>query len=70
MASSLKFVFQFPPVQGFFDTGYGIIYIFGEMHENQVESIITHETLHYVLQRVVSKRASLKLDNISEQVEN
>jgi hypothetical protein len=70
MASSLKFVFQFPPVQGFFDTGYGIIYIFGEMHENQVESIIVHETLHYVLQKVVGKRASLKLDNISEQVEN
>ena len=68
MAKSLKFVFQFPPIYGVFDTGYGVVYIFGEMHENDVEDVIGHETLHYVLLRTVGKRASLKLDRIHSLV--
>lgn len=70
MARSLKFVFQFPPIHGIFDAGYGIIYIFGGLHEGAIEDIIVHETLHYVLLRVAGKRASLKLDRIYTQVEN
>jgi len=69
MAKSLKFVFQFPPIQGFFDTGYGVIYIFGQMHENEIVSTIVHETLHHVLLRVAGKRASLKLDNIYQETD-
>jgi len=64
MAKSLEFVFQFPPIYGVFDTGYGVVYIFGEQHEDMVEDVIVHETLHYVLQKVAGKRASLKLDRV------
>jgi len=68
MAKSLVFVFEFPPIYGVFDTGHGIVYIFGELHENDVEDIIVHETLHFVLLRVVGKRASLKLDRVHSLV--
>jgi hypothetical protein len=70
MAKSLKFVFQFPPIHGIFDTGFGIIYVFGGMHESEIENIIVHETVHYVLMKMAGKRASLKLDNIYEQLDN
>jgi hypothetical protein len=70
MAKSLKFVFQFPPIHGVFDTGYGVIYIFGGMHESEIENIIVHETAHHVLLKVAGKRASLKLDNIYELLDN
>jgi hypothetical protein len=55
-------------VYGVFDTGHGIVYIFGELHETAIEDIIAHETLHYVLLRAVGKRASLKLDKIYSHV--
>ncbi len=60
----LRFVFQFPPIHGAFDAGDGIVYVFGGLHESEIENIIVHETLHYVLLRVAGTRASLKLDNI------
>jgi len=68
MAKSVEFVFQFPPIQGVFDTGYGIVYIFGELHENEIEGLIVHETLHFVLQKVAGKRTSLKLDRVYNEV--
>ena len=68
MARSVDFVFQFPPIQGVFDTGYGIVYIFGELHEDEIEDIIVHETLHYVVQKTAGKRASLKLDRIDAKI--
>jgi len=68
MARSLEFIFQFPPIYGVFDTGYGVVYIFGELHENAIEDVIVHETLHFVLLRVVGKRASLKLDRVYAQI--
>ena len=64
MAKSLEFVFQFPTVHGVFDTGYGIVYIFGELHESAIEDIVEHETLHYALKKVAGKKASLKLDRV------
>lgn len=64
MARPLRFIFQFPPIQGIFDAGYGVVYIFGGLHESEIENIIVHETLHYVLLRIAGKRASLKLDRI------
>ena len=70
MAKVLSFVFQFPPIQGVFDTGYGTVYIFGELHENEIENIIVHETLHYVLLKLAGKKASLKLDRIYTQFDN
>ena len=68
MAKSMQFVFQFPPIQGVFDTGYGIVYIFGELHEDEVEDVIAHETLHYVLQKTAGKKASLMLDEIHDRL--
>jgi hypothetical protein len=68
MAKVLQFVFQFPPVHGVFDTGFGIVYIFGELHENEIEDILAHETLHYVLLRVAGKRASLRLDRVYSEI--
>lgn len=70
MAKALEFVFQFPPIQGVFDTGYGLVYMFGSLHENEVEDIIVHETLHYVLQKVAGKRTSLKLDRVYHKIPN
>jgi predicted SprT family Zn-dependent metalloprotease len=46
-----------------------VIYVFGEMHENAIEDIIVHETVHYVLLKVAGKRASLRLDNIYQQLD-
>jgi hypothetical protein len=69
MAKPMKFVFEFPPIHGVFDAGYGVVYIFGGLHESEIENIIVHETLHYVLLSVAGKRASLKLDNIYTQLD-
>jgi len=68
LARALEFIFQFPPIYGVFDTGHGVVYIFGELHETEVEDVIVHETLHFVLLRMVGKRASLKLDKVSSQL--
>jgi len=68
MAKSLEFIFQFPPIYGVFDNGYGVVYIFGEQHEDEVEEVIIHETLHYVVQKVAGKRASLKLDKVHGKI--
>lgn len=68
MARALEFVFQFPPIHGIFDMGFGLIYVFGELHENEIEDILEHETLHFVLLRVAGKKASLRLDRVYAQV--
>lgn len=68
MARALEFIFQFPPIYGVFDTGHGLVYIFGELHETEIEDVIVHETLHFVLLRMVGKRASLKLDKVASQL--
>ena len=70
MAKSMKFVFQFPPIHGAFDAGYGVVYIFGALYEGEIENVIVHETLHYVLLRVAGKKASLKLDRIYTQLDD
>jgi hypothetical protein len=70
LARSLRFIFEFPPIHGVFDTGYGVVYVFGGLHESEIENILVHETLHYVLLRVAGKRASLRLDRIYTQLED
>ena len=64
VAKSLDFQFYFPPIHGVFDSGHGVVYIFGQLHESEIDDIIEHETLHYVLLKAVGKKASLKLDRI------
>jgi hypothetical protein len=70
MAREVKFIFRFPPIHGFFDGGYGVVYIFGSLYEGEIENVIVHETLHYVLLKVAGKRASLKLDRIYAQLDS
>lgn len=70
MSKYLKFIFQYPPIHGVFDAGYGVVYIFGGLHESEIENIIVHETLHYVLLRVAGKRASLRLDRIYTELDS
>lgn len=60
---TLHFRFCFPPLYGIYDTGDGVIYIFGD-HDGEVEDILGHEVLHWAVQKVAGKEASLSLDNI------
>jgi hypothetical protein len=69
MAKELELIFQFPPIHGSYDEGYGRAYIFGEMHEDEIEDLIHHESLHYVIEKVAGKRASLKLDRIYNELQ-
>jgi hypothetical protein len=69
LAKTMEFIFQFPPIHGVFDAGYGVIYIFGSMYEGEIENIIVHETLHFVLLRVAGKKASLRLDRIYTEMD-
>jgi hypothetical protein len=59
----LQLRFCFPPLYGIYDTGDGTIYIFGE-HEDEIEEVISHEVLHWALQKIAGKQASLSLDNV------
>jgi hypothetical protein len=68
MARFLEFAFYFPPIHGVFDTGCGVVYIFGQLHESEIEDIIEHETLHFALLKVAGKKASLRLDRIYPHV--
>jgi len=63
-----SFEFTFPKsVYGIYDTGDGRIYIFGEHDENQIENVLNHEVLHWAVQKVAGKQASLYLDNIPKE---
>jgi hypothetical protein len=59
----LQFRFCFPPIYGIFDTGEGLIYVFGEQ-DGKIEDVLSHEVLHWTVQKIAEKRASLDLDNI------
>jgi len=63
----LQFRFCFPPIYGIYDTGKGVIYVFGE-HDGKIEDVLSHEVLHWVVQKIAGKRASLDLDNISPKL--
>lgn len=64
----LQFQFCFPPsIYGIYDTGDGVIYIFGE-HEGRIEDILSHELLHWTVQKVAGKKASLALDNVLKEL--
>jgi len=59
----VEFRFCFPPIYGVYDTGEGVIYVFGE-HDGKIEDVLSHEVLHWVVQKLAGKKASLQLDNI------
>jgi len=66
MAKQLQFHFCFPPIYGIYDTGEGAIYIFGD-HDGETEDVLSHEVLHWVVQKTAGKNASLDLDNITPE---
>ena len=63
----LQFRFCFPPIYGIFDTGEGIVYVFGDQ-DGKFEDVLSHEVLHWAVQKIAGKRASLDLDNISSKL--
>lgn len=65
----LEFRFCYPPsMYGTYDTGNGVIHIFGVQPEHNIEEVISHETLHFVVQKLEGKEACLALDNFSINV--
>jgi hypothetical protein len=67
MRSRVQFRFNYPPIYGIYDTGNGVIYVFGD-HDGKIEDILSHEVLHWTVQRVAGKRASLNLDNVPSRL--
>jgi len=48
----MQFRFCFPPsIYGIYDTGEGVIYIFGE-HDGEIEDVLSHEVLHWAVQKI------------------
>ncbi|MGB9134866.1 MAG: hypothetical protein WCC63_04705 [Candidatus Bathyarchaeia archaeon] len=67
MSRKLQFHFYFPPIYGIYDTGEGKIYVFGD-HDGKIEDILSHEVLHWAVQKIAGKRASLTMDNVPSQL--
>ena len=63
----LRLKFCFPPLYVIYDTGDGTIYIFGDQN-GEIEDVISHEVLHWVMQKIAGKSASLALDNVSSEL--
>lgn len=63
MRRRLQFNFHFPPIYGIYDTGNGEIYVFGE-HDGNFTDVLAHEVLHWTVQKMAGKHASLSLDNV------
>ncbi len=63
----LQFRFFFPPIYGIYDMGDGVIYVFGE-HEDKIEDVLSHEVLHWAVQKIAGKHASLHLDNVPSKL--
>jgi hypothetical protein len=64
----VQLCFGYPSsVFGVYDTGDGVIYIFGQ-HDGEIEDVLNHEVLHWVVQKVAGKEASLDLDNVPKEL--
>jgi len=64
----VQFRFCFPPsIYGVYDTGDGVIYIFGK-YDGEIEDVLSHEVLHWAVQIVAGKQASLDLDKIPKKL--
>lgn len=66
MARRLQFRFYFPPLYGIYDMGDGVIYVFGD-HDGKIEDILSHEVLHWAVQKIAGKQACLDLDNVPSE---
>jgi len=64
----LKFEFCYPPtVFGTYDTGDGTIYMFGNIEIDLFPEALSHEILHFVVQKIEGKHASLALDLVPHE---
>lgn len=64
----VKFRFCYPSsIYGIYDTGEGVVYIFGQ-HDGNIEDVLSHEVLHWAVQKVAGKQASLDLDYIQAEL--
>jgi len=64
----VQFRFCYPScIFGVYDTGDGLIYIFGQ-HDGEIEDVLNHEVLHWAVQKVGGKKASLDLDNVPREL--
>ena len=64
----VQFRFRYPSsIFGVYDTGDGVIYLFGQ-HYGEIEEVLNHEVLHWTVQKVAGKKASLDLDNIAKEL--
>jgi len=69
MRKNVRFIFTFPQsIFGVYDTGNGIVYIFGNHAEESVEEVIDHEVLHWAVQKIAGEKASLELDDIPKHL--
>ncbi len=64
----VQFRFCYPSsIFGVYDTGEGVIYLFGQ-HDREIEDVLNHEVLHWAVQKVAGKKASLDLDSIPKEL--
>jgi len=64
----VQLCFGYPSsVFGVYDTGDGVIYIFGQ-HDGKIEDVLNHEVLHWAVQKASGKKASLDLDNVPKEL--
>ena len=64
----VQLCFGYPSsVFGVYDTGDGVIYIFGQ-HDGKIEDVLNHEVLHWAVQKAGGKKASLDLDNVPKEL--
>jgi len=69
MRKNLRFRFEFPEsIFGVYDTGEGIIHIFGVHVEESIEDVLSHEVLHWAVQKLAGKKASIDLDNVLKRL--
>ncbi len=65
---TVQFRFHYPPsIFGVYDTGDGVVYVFGQ-HDGEIEDVLSHEVLHWTVQKVAGEKASLDLDNIAREL--
>jgi len=69
MKRRVQFRFHYPgSIFGIYDTGSGVVFIFGDYNEGDIEEVLSHETLHWAVQKLAGKDASIKLDNVSRDM--
>lgn len=70
--NGLVFRFELPPVWALYvyKGNVGEIYVFGNKDaESEIEAVLEHETLHWVVHKLAGTLATEMYDNVAEEVE-